>query len=38
MEFLLFKNLGHADGLSRLIPTFLVPLEHTVIAAVKAEK
>ena len=38
MEFLQSKRFGHADGLSRLIPKFSVPLEDTVIAALKAEK
>ena len=38
MEFLLYKKLGHADGLSRLIPKFSVPLEDTGIAALKASK
>ena len=38
MEFLPSKKLGHADGLSRLIPNISVPLEDTVIAALKAEK
>ena len=38
MEFLSSKKLGHADGLSRLIPKVLVPLDGTVIAALEAEK
>ena len=38
MEFLLSKKLGHVDDLSRLKPKFSVPLEDTVIAALKAEK
>ena len=38
VEFLPSKRSGHADGLSRLIPIFSVPLEDTVIAAEKAEK
>ena len=38
MEFLPSKKLRHVDGLSRLIPKFLVPLEDTKIAALKAEK
>ena len=38
MEFLLSKNLGHTDGLSRLTPKSLVPLEDTIIAALKPEK
>ena len=38
MEFLPSKKLGHADGLSRLIRKFSVPLEDIEIAAVKAEK
>ena len=38
MEFLPSKKLGHADGLSRLLPKFSVPLEDTEIAALKAEK
>ena len=37
-NFLPSKKLGHADGLSRLIPNISVPLEDTVIAALKAEK
>ena len=37
MEFLPSKKLGHADGLSRLIPKFSEPLEDTVIAALHAE-
>ena len=38
MDFLSSKNLGHADGLSRLTSKFSVPLEDTVIDALKAEK
>ena len=38
MEFLPFKKLSHADGLSRLIPKFSLPLEDTVIASLKAKK
>ena len=38
MEFQSSKKLGHADGLSRLIPKFSEPLEDTVIAALKDEK
>ena len=32
MELLLLKSLGHADGLSRLIPKLCDPLEDSVIA------
>ena len=28
MEFLPSNMLGHADGISRMIPTFSVPLEN----------
>ena len=38
MEFLPSKKLRHADGLSRLIPKFSVPLKDTIIAALKAKK
>ena len=38
MEFLTSKNLGHADGLSRLIPKYQDQLDDTVIAALRAEK
>ena len=38
MEFLPSKELGHADGLSRLIPPFSEPLEDTVIAALRDEE
>ena len=38
MEFLSSKNLGHADGLSRLIQKFSEPLGDTVIAALRDEK
>ena len=36
MKFLPSKKLRHEDGLSRLIPKFSVPLEDTVISALKA--
>ena len=38
MEFLPSKQLGHADGLSRLIPRNREPLEDTVIASLRLEK
>ena len=38
MEFLPSKKLGNANALSRVIPKFLVPLDDTVINALKAEK
>ena len=38
MEFLPSKKLGHADGLSRLIPKTGEPLEDTVIASLRSEK
>ena len=37
MEFLLSQKLGHADGLSRLIPKMREPLEDTVIASLRTE-
>ena len=37
MEFVPSKELGHADGLSRLIPKYCEPLEDSVIAALKTE-
>ena len=37
MEFVPSKELGHADGLSRLIPKYCEPLEGSVIAALKTE-
>ena len=37
MEFLLSQKLGHADGLSRLIPKMQEPLEDTVIASLHTE-
>ena len=38
MKFLPSKKLGHADGLSRLVPSFAEPLEDNVIAASRAKK
>ena len=38
MEFVPSKKLGHADGLSRLIPEYSEPLEDSVIAALRTEK
>ena len=38
MEFLKSAKLGHADGLSRLIPKSREPLEDTVIASLQSEK
>ena len=38
IEFLPSKMLGHADGLSRLIPRTGEPLEDTVIAALRSER
>lgn len=32
------KKIGHADGLSRLIPTKTEPLEDTVMAALRNEE
>ena len=37
MEFVPSKKLGHADGLSRLIPKYCEPLEDSVIAALRTE-
>ena len=37
MEFLPSQKLGHADGLSRLIPKMQEPLEDTVIASLHTE-
>ena len=37
MEFLPSKRIGHADGLSRLIPKYTEPLEDTVIASLRSE-
>lgn len=37
MEYVPSKKLGHADGLSRLIPKQTEPLEDMVIAAIQAE-
>ena len=37
MEFLLSKRLGHADGLSRLIPKLCESLEENVIATPRLE-
>lgn len=37
MEFLPSNKIGHADGLSRLIPRSLEPLEDMVIAALRDE-
>ena len=38
MEYISSKNIGHADGLSRLILKCAEPLEDTVIAALRGEK
>ena len=38
MEFLTSAKLGHADGLSRLIPKSRELLEDTVIASLQSEK
>ena len=38
IEFLSSAKLGHADGLSRLIPKHNEPLEETVIASLRSEK
>lgn len=38
MEFLTSAKLGHADGLSRLIPKSREPLEDTVVASLQSEK
>ena len=38
MEYISSKNIGHADGLSRLIRKCAEPLEDTVIAALREEK
>ena len=38
IEFLSSAKLGHADGLSRLIPKQNEPLEDTVIASLRSEK
>ena len=38
MEFLPSKKLGHADGLSRLIPRTGEPLEDLVIASLRSER
>ena len=38
MKYISSKNIGHADGLSRLIRKCAEPLEDTVIAALREEK
>ena len=38
MEFLPSNKIGHADGLSRLIPKQTEPLEDTVIASLRTER
>ena len=38
MEYISSKNIGHADGLSRLIRKCAEPLVDTVIAALREEK
>ena len=38
MEYISSKKIGHANGLSRLIPKNTKPLEETVIASLKEEK
>ena len=38
MEYISSKEIGHADGLSRIIPKNTKPLEETVIASLKEEK
>ena len=38
MEYISSKNIGHADGLSRLIRKCAEPLEDTVISALREEK
>lgn len=38
MQYISSKNIGHADGLSRLIQKCAEPLEDTVIAALREEK
>ena len=37
MEFLPSKEIAHADGLSRLIPKILEPLEEIVITSLRSE-
>ena len=37
MEFLLSKEIAHADGLFRLIPKNTEPLEETVITSLKSK-
>ena len=37
MEFLLLKEIAHADGLSRLIPKNTEPLEESVIASLRSK-
>ena len=37
MEFLLFKEIGHADGLPRVMLILNGPLKETVIAALNTE-
>ena len=38
MEYITSKKIGHADGLSRLIPKNTEHLEETVIVSLKEEK
>ena len=38
MSISYLKKIGHADGLSRLIPKNTEPLEETVMALLKEEK
>lgn len=38
LEYLPTKKIGHADGLSRIIPTKTEPLEDSVIAALRHEE
>ena len=37
VEYIPLKELGHADGLSTLIPKFNEPFEDTVIASLRSE-
>ena len=38
MEYIPSKELGHVDGLSRLIPKFNEPFEDIVIASLRSEE
>ena len=37
IEYLLSKQISHADGLSRLVPKYSEPIEDTIIAALRTD-